>query len=548
MASTIAMKTVTVAGAPRVVARFVAKRTVRIAAIWGYVFGATIASSAVGYLGVYKTLVDREKFAASFSSNVGINAIIGAPHHLETVAGFTAWRCMGIMILIGSIWAILTASKTFRGEEAAGHWEMFLVGQTTARRAVVQSLVGLSAGLFAIFVIVSAATYGAGFYHDINFSLSASLFMGLAAIGAPALFLAVGALASQIQPTRGRAAGMTAAVFGLSFILRAAGNAIESAHWLVDISPLGWVEQLRPLTGSQPLWLLPIGVFIFIVSAAAVHLAGKRDLGESILPDHDSAEPRLQLLSTPLAAAWRLNHMLILPWLAGLLVFTTGFSSLTKTASDAIQVSSSAEQAIARLSQAKHLGETIFLGMVFLIAMTIILLAVAAAINAIREDEAEGYLDNLLVQPVSRLRWLGGRVLLIAMLIVAAGLLAALGSWLGSHAVHAGVGASDMLKAGLNAMAPAVLLGGIGLLTLGFAPRQVAKVLYGVIGWSFLAQMLGSIGNINHWILDTSLLHHIALAPAVAPNWHVAGLYVAIGASAAVLGALRFNARDLQNE
>lgn len=534
--------------APHVIVGFVAKRTVRIAAIWGYVFGITIASSAIGYLGVYKTLVDREKFAASFSSNVGINALIGAPHHLETINGFTAWRSMGIIILIGSIWAILTASKAFRGEEAAGRWEMLLVGQTTSKRAVALTLIGLSAGLFAIFFLVAACTYAAGFYHDVGFTLSSGLYMGLAAICAPAIFLAFGALASQIQPTRARAAGMTAAFFGLAFFVRGIGNAASGAHWLVDISPLGWVEQLRPLTGSQPMWLLPIGGFVLFVSTVAVRLAGHRDLGESILPDHDSARARLGLLGSLPGISWRLTRLQLLPWVAGIFIFSIGFSSLSKTASDAIKVSGSAEQAIARLSQAQHLGTTIFLGMVFLIVMTIMLLTVASALNAAREDEAEGYLDNLLVRPVSRIQWLTTRVGIIGSVIIVTGLLAALGAWIGSHLVGAGLGSLDMLKAGINAMAPAVLLAGLGLLTLGFAPRQLPKVLYGVIGWSFLMQMLGSIGNINHWLLDTSLLHHIALAPAVKPNWHIVVIYTGIGIVAGIIGMARFNQRDLQNE
>jgi putative exporter of polyketide antibiotics len=97
-------------------------------------------------------------------------------------------------------------------------------------------------------------------------------------------------------------------------------------------------------------------------------------------------------------------------------------------------------------------------------------------------------------------------------------------------------------------MAPAVLLAGVGLLVFGFAPRLLARVMYGIVGWSFLAQMLGSIGNLNHWILDTSLLHHIALAPATEPNWQVAYIYVVLGLAAGIVGVLRFNFRDLQNE
>ena len=45
--------------------------------------------------------------------------------------------------------------------------------------------------------------------------------------------------------------------------------------------------------------------------------------------------------------------------------------------------------------------------------------------------------------------------------------------------------------------------------------------------------------------MDTSLLHHIALAPAVGPNWRIAGTYLAIGLAASLAGGWRFVRRDL---
>jgi ABC-2 type transport system permease protein len=546
--SEVAVALKPVRGASTVVVGFVAKRAIRITLIWGYVFGAVIASSAIGYLGIYKSLADREKFAASFSNNVGINALIGAPHHLETINGFTAWRSVGIMILIGSIWAILTASKTFRGEEAAGRTEMFLTGQTTAKWATAQTLLGLYLSLLPIFILVTVGMYAAGFYHDIGFTLHNGIYMGLTAVCAPAMLLTFGALASQIQPTRVRAAGMTAAFFGLSFLLRGIGNAVQSAHWLVNISPLGWVENLRPLTGSRPLWLLPIGFFTLIIGLAATHLASKRDLGESVLPDKDTALPKYGLLRNPLSLAWRLNRAQMAIWLMGLLVFATGFSSLSKAAADAIKASPGAEQSFARLGGADHVAATIFLGVVFLIGMTIMLLLVTATLNSLRSDEAEGYLDNLLVRPVSRSEWLGGRLVLVAGNIIAAGMALAIGSWLGSHLVHNGLTFNTMLQAGINAMAPVVLLAGGGVLLFGFVPRFTAIGLYAVVGWSFLMDMLGSLGNLNHWLLDTSILHHVALAPVVSPDWHAVFLFVCMGLALGTAGWLRFLRRDLQNE
>ena len=531
-----------------VIGRFVAKRTARTAALWGAAFGLIAASSAIGYVGVYTTQAARSEFAASFSNNVGIKAMIGAPHHLETVLGFTAWRSVGIVILVGAIWAIFTASKTFRGEETSGRWELFLTGQTTARRATANALLGLGASLVAMFVLVAVFAVVAGHFHDVPITVTSGLFFALVAVLPAAEFLAVGAVASQIQPTRSRAAAMTTAVFGLSFGLRAIGNITTSTHWLVNISPLGWVENLRPLTGSHAVWLLPIAAFTLILSLLSIVLAGKRDLGESIVADKDSARPHTKLLNRPFPAAWRLNRLSILPWLGGLFVFSTGFSALSKAASDAIKASSGAEQAIGRISGQSNIGATIFLGIVFLMLITVLMLAVATAVGNMREDEAEGYLDNLLVRPVDRLQWLGGRIALVAATIVTAGVLISIGVWIGASSVHSGVATHSIALAAINAMAPAFFMLGLGTLVFGFKPRLTSTVLYGFIAWSFVVQMLGSIGNLNHYILDTSILHHIALAPAVDVNWRVVYVLMVLGLAGGVLGAWRFNSRDLENE
>jgi hypothetical protein len=59
--------------------------------------------------------------------------------------------------------------------------------------------------------------------------------------------------------------------------------------------------------------------------------------------------------------------------------------------------------------------------------------------------------------------------------------------------------------------------------------------------------MLGSAIKVNHWLMDTSLLYHPALAPAVNPNWRITATYLAIGCTAALLGGWRFTRRDLQS-
>ena len=91
------------------------------------------------------------------------------------------------------------------------------------------------------------------------------------------------------------------------------------------------------------------------------------------------------------------------------------------------------------------------------------------------------------------------------------------------------------------------MLLGIAVLALGFVPRLTSVVCWGLLAWAFLLDMLGSAIKVNHWVMDTSLLYHLALAPAVNPDWRIAGTYLAAGCAAALLGGWRFTRRDLQS-
>jgi hypothetical protein len=74
----------------------------------------------------------------------------------------------------------------------------------------------------------------------------------------------------------------------------------------------------------------------------------------------------------------------------------------------------------------------------------------------------------------------------------------------------------------------------------------VSYVVYGILGWSLLIEVVGGFGSGSRWLLDTSLFHQMAAAPAVRPNWAVNGAMIGLGLAAAVLGGFLFAHRDLR--
>ncbi len=105
-----------------------------------------------------------------------------------------------------------------------------------------------------LFALTAAATVGAAVVSG-DVPVGGALWLALAlCIAAPA-FAAVGALTSQLAATRREAAALAGAVFAASFVIRVAADGSASLEWLRWLTPLGWVEEMRPLTGAQPLAL-----------------------------------------------------------------------------------------------------------------------------------------------------------------------------------------------------------------------------------------------------------------------------------------------------
>jgi ABC-2 type transport system permease protein len=529
--------------AATVVVRATAKRAARSGVLWGVGFGGYVALQASAYGTTYPTVAARNRFAQSFAGNAGLAALVGPARQLGTVAGYMSWR-LGVLNIIGAIWGLLIATRLLRGEEEAGRWELLLSGLTTRRRAAAQAIAGLASGLAALWALTAVFTVGEGTRAAVGFSASASLFYATAAVASAAMFIAIGVLVGQLCATRRQANGVAATIFGASFLIRMVADSAAGLEWLRWASPLGWVEELHPLIGTHPAALVPIVALVALSTAAALVIAGRRDLGASVLASRDHPRPHTRLLGGPGGLAVRLGRPVAIGWITGLAMLGLVMGLVAQAASKAISGSKTIEQAIVRLG-GHHGGAQSYLGIAFVIAAALVAFAAAGQIAATRSDEADGYVDNLLVGPVGRTRWFTGRLAFSAATVVVAGIAAGVAAWIGAATQHSNVGFATLVEAGVNIAAPALLVLGIGGLIYGLSPRLVSPVVYGLVVWSFVLEIVGSSIKANHWLLDTAVLSHIAPAPAADPNWAAFGWLAALGVAAAAVGALAFHRRDL---
>jgi ABC-2 type transport system permease protein len=528
-----------------VVFRKTARQAVRSGVMWGYLFGIVVASSAISYTRIYTTQAERDHLAVAFGSNRASAALFGPAPRLQTVAGFTVFKSIMTLIVLGAIWAALISTRLLRGEEEAGRWELLLTGQATSRRATVQTLAGLGMGVAALWAVTALISVLAGQYSKVDIAAGSMLYFSVAQVAAAALFLPVGALTSQLAATRRRAAAYAGWFLGACYAVRMVADAGVGLHGLIWVSPLGWVEELQPLTTPRPLALLPIVGFAAVVAAVAVRLAGSRDVGASVLPDQTHAAPHFRLLFGPLGLSVRLVRPALIGWALALGV--AGFVLGLIAKAGGTITGSSVETVFTRLG-ISGTGAEAFLGVSFLILAVLAAFLAAGQVLAARGEEAEGRLDHLLVRPVSRVGWLAGRTAVAVSAILVGGIVAGVTAWLGALAQNTGVGLTTLVTAGLNVVPPALCLCGLGVLAFGVWPRGTSYAVYGVLGWSLLVEVVGGLGSASRWLLDTSLFHQMAAAPAVDPDWATNGIMIAIGAAGVVLGGLAFQRRDVQGQ
>lgn len=531
--------------AARVIAVVSAKRAARPGFLWGLVFGGMIAATMSTYGSTFPTRESRLNLVRTTEGNTAFEAIFGVIRHMDTVAGYTAYKTSFTMVVLAAIWGLLIATRLLRGEEDSGRWELLLAGRTTRGGAAVQVAIGLAAGAAALWIPTALISAAGGARASVDIGLGASFFFATAVVSVAVMFMAVGMLVSQLAATRHDANLIGAGVLAASYLVRMAADSDPTIGWMRWLSPLGWIEESRALTGSHVAAFLPIIGLTAALVIAALQIAARRDLGASAFPAPEAPAPRVRLLGGQAGLTVRLTWPAVAGWLAAMATTGLVFGLVTQAAGKSLRGSPTLERVIGRLG-ATGAGAVTYLGFVFLIAAGLVAIAVAGQVSAIRNEEAAGHLDNLLVRPVARWRWLVARLAVGVALVIVASSLTGIAAWVGATTQHAAVGFGDLLKAGLNVAPPAIFVLGIGSLVFGLVPRAAVGVTYGLVVWSFLVEVIASISTTSRWLRDTSPVLHITPAPAAAPDWTAATWLIGLGLVAGATGVVAFARRDLQ--
>ncbi|MCX4999966.1 ABC transporter permease [Streptomyces longwoodensis] len=493
--------------------------------VWVAVNALMVLSMPGTLHSLYGTAAERSRLADQVETNPSFRALIG-PVFDTSVGALTAWRVGVYAAALAAAMSLLIVVRHTRDEEESGRQELVASGTVGRRAPLTAALLAAAVADAVLALLVTAGLAGQGTAGALAFGL------GLAGVGM--VFATMAAIIAQLTASARLARGLTAAVLGVAFVLRAAGDSAtdDGSSPLTWLSPLGWLENLRPFADER-WWVL--GLFAAAAAAQAVvayALAGRRDFGMSFLPTRPG--PAAGRLGTAGALAWRLQRGGVLGWSVGFFLAGVVYGSLTDGAADLVRDNESARKIFERMGGPSGLTDAFLASMTGMLGL-IAALYVVASVLRLYGEETSGRAETVLACAVGRLRWaashltiaFGGSALILA--LAGAG-----------FAVGYGKEAVPVLDACLVQLPAVWVIGAVAVLLYGVAPR-LAPASWGVAVAVLLIGWVGPALNAPQIVLDLSPFAHLPKLPGGRMEWGpvltLTGLAVAL--VAAGLTALR---------
>ncbi|MYT30834.1 MULTISPECIES: exporter of polyketide antibiotics [unclassified Streptomyces] len=482
---------------------------------WVLVLGLSVTAMGPAFASLYATAAERAGLAASMNASGSLRALYG-PVFGDSLGGLVAWRMAGLGAVLAAVMSLLIVVRHTREEEETGRQELLsaaMVGRWAPLTAALLAALLADAGVAAL---TAAGLTAAGL------PAVGSLALGVAIGGTGLLFAALAAIAAQLTESARLAKGLTGAVLGAAFALRAAGDAAAdgggspgsgAGSALTWLSPVGWAQNLRAYAGERWWVMLLPAAATALATAAAYALTARRDIGMSFLPARPGPARAPRSLGGPGGLAWRLQRTALAGWTAGFALAGAVFGGIVKGATSLAGGNQRTREIFERLGGQQSLADAFLASLTGLLGMIAALYAVGAVLR-MRAEETGGRAEPVLAGAVGRLRWAAGHLALAlagtAVVLAAGGL--TLGIAYGASAGDVAGGTGRVLAAAL-AQVPAVwTLAAAATTVLGLLPRATGAV-WALTGGCLAVGWLGPVLQLPQWALDLSPFGHLPKLP-----------------------------------
>ncbi|WP_438487232.1 ABC transporter permease [Streptomyces sp. S186] len=481
---------------------------------WVLALGLSVTAMGPAFASLYATAAERAGLAASMNASGSLRALYG-PVFGDSVGGLVAWRMAGLGAVLAAVMSLLIVVRHTREEEETGRQELLSAAMVGRRAPLTAALLAALLADAGVAALTAAGLTAAGL------PAGGSLALGVAIGGTGLLFAALAAIAAQLTESARPAKGLTGAVLGAAFALRATGDAAAdggspgsgAGPALTWLSPVGWAQNLRAYAGERWWVLLLPAAATALATTAAYALTARRDIGMSFLPARPGPARAPRSLGGPGGLAWRLQRTALAGWTAGFALAGAVFGGIAKGATSLVGGNQRTREIFERLGGQQSLADAFLASVTGLLGMIAALCAVGAVLR-IRAEETGGRAEPVLAGAVGRLRWAAGHLVLAlagtAVVLAAGGL--TLGIAYGASAGDVAGGTGRVLAAAL-AQVPAVwTLAGAATAVLGLFPRATGAV-WALTGGCLAVGWLGPVLRLPQWAMDLSPFGHLPKLP-----------------------------------
>lgn len=470
------------------------------------------------------------------------NATLMGPK-LGTLGGYVTWKYGSMFALGAALWSIFALSGTLAGEAARGSLDFVAATPFGKRRIALEKLAAHLTMLWLVMAIVatmltlSSNAFGDAALGDripLGSAIGFVLWVGFIA-------MCFGGLALALAPLLGRAGSAGAAAIAMVVLWVASG--LEVGGPLVVLSPFHWTADHIPLVGIDD-WpgLAAVGVLALVLLGAGVELFSRRDLGVTSGLSIPALPKDLLGVRGPISRAFGEQLPRALAWGLG----TGAMGALLASLVSAFAGQTGNDASLIRTFS------TIFPGYDFTTAggwlqlyATIFYIAAGFAaatfVSKWASDETDGRLEEVLVVPMSRVRWVVAGAVAAFAAVVLMTVIVAVAIGLGAAAGGATAGDAMLGSASLGLYAAAIV--GIGFAIGGvWRTSLAAEIAALVVVATFLIDLLAPALKLPDWFHQLALTAHVG-EPMIG-HWDPAGIVACLvlaagGIALAAWGVMR---------
>nr|WP_297425918.1 hypothetical protein [uncultured Actinotalea sp.] len=521
----------------RAVARLTSRLVVRTLTVLLVALAAYVAMEVEVFEATYPTEASRQ-LVTTFGEDPAVRMLAGVPAG-TSIGALVVWDGGWMIQLVLGLWAVVTTARLLRGDEDAARAEVLLAGPVRAPRMLMVQL-GVLAGATLLVGAVLAGTFVAA-----GTDLAGALAFGALVTGFGLTHMGLTALVAQVLATRGRVLAVGSIALGAAFLLRMVANSADERAWVSWLTPLGWNDQLRSFGDERwAVLLLPLGVAAGL-AAGAVVLRARRDTGAGLVHRTRRERSTTVLLGGPTRFAVRTALPTSLGWAVGLAVVGVTVGGMLPSLEAYLEEDPGYAELLAMFGVDIAEISGGFLSMMGVIAGVALCLRVAWRVGAARAEEDAGRLEQLLVRPLPRWRWLAGHVVVAAVDVVLLALVTGAATWVGARVGGADVSGADAFAAMVNPLPVVAVFLGLAVALLGVVPRLVVGVTATVAMVLYVVELVGPPLDWPEAVLALSPFHHLALVPVDPVATTAALVLVGVGVALSAVGFVTFARRDL---